>query len=142
MILNSKNKTVKPRKFKKLFKFLTVSEWLLTVAISKINIGQIMTASGPHYAIKVKIYEAEETKPNICQGKYLDKTPLSPLSLWNSLRTTEDLIVRNTSYCSQIDQLPRDVVFHNKTQQLFLLLVFVKSNFVKKYFLSCPNFYT
>lgn len=38
----------------------------------EINIGQIETASGPHYAIKVKIYEAKEKKPNICRSKYLE----------------------------------------------------------------------
>lgn len=49
-------------------------KWLLQHSneADEINIGQIETASGPHYAIKVKIYEAKEKKPNICRSKYLD----------------------------------------------------------------------
>lgn len=56
----------------------------------KINLGQIATASGPHYAIKVKIYEAKEKKPNICRP-----------NIWMplTLRTPHPLSI--TSYCSR-----------------------------------------
>lgn len=65
----------------------------------KINLGQIATASGPHYAIKVKIYEAKEKKPNIWRSNIW--TPLS-------LRTAPPLYYV-TLFSRSISRPSRDV---------------------------------